>query len=127
MNPDTALGYRESRIEHIAADYARQLAEWGILLREPEGDIELSIDDNGKVWADIGCVTVQPSGLIELWPRQNVTTDSFDLLRGFGAIVVTDPPSTETGWLRDGAGWAITITTTATGAFIVGTALPGAA
>ncbi|MFD3594401.1 hypothetical protein ACFWU5_16880 [Nocardia sp. NPDC058640] len=122
MDPDTALGYHEAQTEHITHDNNRQLAAMGIVIRDPEGEADLSIDTHGSMWADIGCVTVHASGLVELWPRLGITPNAVDLLRGFGVSVFTDPPNTDSGWLNNGDGWSTTVTAAATGSIAIANA-----
>jgi hypothetical protein len=117
MNADTTTpdSRHESQVHHIGAEDALTLAAFGVILRPAEGVAELWPDEDGRVWADLGTITLDHAGHIEIWPRRGVTEPALDLLRGYAAEAAVSEPSTATGWLQTDTGWAVTVSAAGTG------------
>ena len=90
--------YRSCETPLIAEGESETLAALGVVTRRPIG-LQSGWDDGyGELWKEIGRVTVNTTGLVELWPCEGLDTGEMDAMRGFGIDAFYHAPTTANGW-----------------------------
>ncbi|MEV4127038.1 hypothetical protein [Nocardia sp. NPDC049707] len=95
-NPEPDNRYRSCETPLIATDDI--LTDRGIIVRAPLGQKSAWDDGHGEIFKEIGRVTVDATGLVELWPYLGLGADEMAALRGFGIDALEQAPTRVGGW-----------------------------
>ena len=73
----------------------------GIQMKRPKGSPTYWADDAGRLFKELGGLSVHEDGRIFVWPHEGLSGVEMDRLRGAGMEAFENPPSKSTGWTRE--------------------------
>ncbi|MGX1809757.1 hypothetical protein ACWIGI_28890 [Nocardia sp. NPDC055321] len=96
--PERSWLYRHEPT-YVSADLDGFLAGLGVRIRKPIGHIHFRRDPDGRIWHEVGRLTIHPhTKAVEVYPRRSLTETEMAVLCGAGANAVLTDPTYLNGW-----------------------------